>query len=102
MAFPCLGENNWSEIEQSGLADALPASVRLGGISAYYKHVMDVFEAYGFVQQSTRFAELAIRASPSADSIVEALHKKVFRAYLAMGRYEEAYAAMIANPFADL
>jgi nuclear pore complex protein Nup160 len=102
VAFPHAGDNNWSAMEQSGLADALPASVRLGGLSAFYKHVMDVFEAYGFVQQSTRFAELAIRSSPPTDLTVEALHKKVFRAYLAMGTYEEAYAAMIANPFADL
>lgn len=84
------------------MADALPASVRVGGLSAFYRHVMDIFEAYGYVQQATRFAELAIHNSPTTDPTTETLHKKVFRAYVAMGRYEEAYAAMIADPFADL
>lgn len=94
--------NQRAELEQTGLIDALPASVRFGGLFAFYKHVVAIFEAYGFVLQSTRFAELAIRTSPSTDPTVEALHKKIFRAYIAMGKYEEAYAAMIANPFADL
>jgi hypothetical protein len=63
---------------------------------------MDVFEAYGFVQQSTVFAELAVRVLPSTYPTAEDLHGKIFRAYITMGKYEEAYAAMIANPFANL
>lgn len=98
----CPAEGDWVQTDESGLVDVLPASVRWGGLPAFYRHVMDVFEGYGFLQQSTIFAELAIRASPATEPKVEALHKKVFRAYIAMNKYEEAYAAMIANPFADL
>lgn len=74
----------------------------MGGLSAFYRHVMDIFEAYGYVQQATRFAELAIQNSSTTDPTTETLHIKVFRAYVSMGKYEEAYAAMIANPFADM
>lgn len=63
---------------------------------------MNMFDTYGFTQHSTRFAELAIQASPRDDTSLEALHKKVFRAYLSMCKYEEAYNSMIANPFAAL
>lgn len=63
---------------------------------------MDILEAYGFVQQSTLFAELAVRTLPPTYPTAEDLHGKIFRAYIAMEKYEEAYAAMIANPFADL
>jgi hypothetical protein len=63
---------------------------------------MDMFDTHGFPQHSTRFAELAIQASPREDASLEALYKKVFRAYLSMCKYEEAYNSMIANPFAVL
>lgn len=95
-------EPDWAQTDETGLVDVLPGPIRYGGLPAFYHHVMDVFEAYGFVQQSTVFAELAIRALPSTYPTAEDLHKKVFRAYIAMDKYEEAYAAMIANPFADL
>ncbi|KAJ9100006.1 hypothetical protein QFC19_005824 [Naganishia cerealis] len=95
-----LHEPDWAQNDTSGLVDVLPAPVRWGGLSAFYRHVMTMFDAYGLIQYSTRFAELAIQASPSNDAGLEALHRKVFRAYLSMNKYEEAYNSMIANPFA--
>ncbi|KAJ9123234.1 hypothetical protein QFC22_001429 [Naganishia vaughanmartiniae] len=95
-----LHKPDWAHTDTSGLVDVLPVSVRLGGLAAFYRYVMNMFDTYGFTQHSTRFAELAIQASPPADTSLEALYKKVFCAYLSMCKYEEAYNSMIANPFA--
>ncbi|KAJ9107523.1 hypothetical protein QFC21_000980 [Naganishia friedmannii] len=95
-----LHKPDWAKTDTSGLVDVLPVSVRLGGLAAFYRYVMTMFDSYGFTQHSTRFAELAIQASSSNDTSSEALHKKVFRSYLGMSKYEEAYNSMITNPFA--
>jgi len=92
---------SWRNDARSGLPEILPSSMQ-SDLSSYYRHIVDIYEDAGQVPSVIHFAKLAIGAVSSEDPSVEVLWTKVFRAYLALKRYEEAYVSMITNPFADL
>ncbi|KAM0756678.1 hypothetical protein T439DRAFT_309129 [Meredithblackwellia eburnea MCA 4105] len=92
--------------ESSGMSHVLPLSVR-GSLGLYYRHVSSLFAEHGVHSSVVKFATLALDVLEDEDEILRSeatlkeLWFKIFKSNAAMGKYEEAYVALMATPFAD-
>lgn len=71
------------------------------GLSAYYDHLATLFESRSLDEYVVKFAKLAIGYNLETRS-TEYLWEKVFRGYVALQLYEEAYMAMASTPDSSL
>lgn len=84
------------------LASVLPQGIRQGDLASYYRHVSDIFDALHETVPMIQFAQFALQETNSPDDpINEELYGKLFRTYLQLHMYDEAFATMVKNPFID-
>lgn len=65
---------------------------------AFYIHASEMFKGQLLVYYEVLFAQLAISTTP-ANVDNSALWYTVIRGYLDLGRYDDAYAALMATPY---
>ena len=86
------------------MSHVLPVDV-LGSLGKYYRHVVSLFVEHGADAAVVRFARLAIDALQEEGSFDGSASKdlwlKLFRSSASLGRFEEAYTALMAMPHDD-
>ncbi|KZW04416.1 hypothetical protein EXIGLDRAFT_743861 [Exidia glandulosa HHB12029] len=93
-----LGPHHMLTTEDSdALRTVLPQSVRLESEFSYFLHLAAVFEEQGYQQHVIAFNKLAIETATEGVDTND-LWFKVFRGYVALGDFEEAYMALISTP----
>jgi hypothetical protein len=86
--------------DESGLSQVLPIDVA-GNLARYYRHVTNLFASQHVDAAVAHFAELALEEGGFEEAAEKDLWVKLFKAHAGMARWEEAYAALMATPFAD-
>ncbi|KAG8902782.1 hypothetical protein FRB99_004117 [Tulasnella sp. 403] len=85
--------------DRDALSAVLPLQDR--HLVVYYQHVVALFQERSLDGHVITFAKLAIGAHPVPEMTAE-LWDTVFKAYLTLGLYEEAYMTMVSVPHTDL
>jgi len=83
--------------DMQSLRIVLPGTVDHGAEHTYFTHLASLFEEAGWQDHVIKFTKLAIRAMP-ADLDSSELWYKIFRGYVSMGEFEDAYMSLVATP----
>lgn len=79
------------------LRTVLPQSVQLESEFSYFIHLAAVLEEPGYQEHVIAFNKLAIQTA-AAGVDTNDLWFKVFRGYVALGDFEEAYMTLVSTP----
>ncbi|KDQ20617.1 hypothetical protein BOTBODRAFT_626620 [Botryobasidium botryosum FD-172 SS1] len=86
--------------EFQALTTIFPAATEIETVSGYYHHISTLFESLSLHSEVVSFCKLSIDTAPPEDT--KDMWFKVFRGYVELALYEEAYMALIQTPFEDL
>ncbi|KAJ3566967.1 hypothetical protein NP233_g6671 [Leucocoprinus birnbaumii] len=83
--------------DRDALLAVMPSARIFDSTFSFYIHASDMFKNHLLVNYEVLFAQLAIStAPPNADT--SSLWLSVFKGYLDLGRYDDAYATLMATP----
>jgi nuclear pore complex protein Nup160 len=83
--------------DRDALLVVMPSARAFDSAFTFYIHVSEMFKNHLLVYYEVVFAQLAISvAPPNVDT--SSLWYSVIKGYLDLGRYDDAYAALIATP----
>ena len=93
----CLAGDDEHELIDDEDADALVTVLPLDDhhLFVYYRHVADLFAAQSLDAFVITFGKLAVSVS-SQEHLTQDLWDMVFKAYVALGLYEEAYSVIVS------
>lgn len=87
-----------SQEDREALLVVVPSARVFDSPFAFYIHASEMFKNHLLVYYEVRFAQLAIStAPPGVDT--STLWYTVIKGYLDLGRYDDAYAALMATPY---
>ncbi|CAE6454482.1 unnamed protein product [Rhizoctonia solani] len=90
-----------TETDRLGLETVLPPPLSLESACVYYRHVAELFNDACCLTQAIPFWRQAIEDAPP-DLDARGMWSKVFRAYVDLGMWEDAYVVLVSTPYADL
>jgi len=111
-AASAIYDENFELDDQSGLLLMLPETARKS-LTDYYSHVVTLFEPFGADQSVAKFCQLAIDGHQDSfletddggeddqqghQELVLNLSVKLFKAYLRLGLWDDAYQALVSIP----
>lgn len=79
------------------MTGVLPAGGVLSSEFAFYLHAASLFKESGVVKYEVTFTQLALSVAPEVD--VAPLWTGVIRGYIELGRFSDAYAALVSCPY---
>lgn len=85
--------------DTNALERVLPEDIETA--PSYCRHIVQLFEKASLDEYVVRFSERAVDLSPT-DEPTQDLWDKLFKSYVDLGLYEEAYAVMTSVPFRDM
>lgn len=85
--------------DADGLASVIPETLDMNSLHDYYKHVASLLDKDSI--NAITFCHLAIETAPPGEDTKE-LWTKIFRGNVSLGRYEEAYMALVTTPHFSL
>ncbi|KAH7103030.1 nucleoporin Nup120/160-domain-containing protein [Auriculariales sp. MPI-PUGE-AT-0066] len=91
----------WSLEDMQALRVVLPVTVDLSSEYTYLVHLAALFEDAAEQDAVIRFSRLAVEAAPQGVETSD-LWFKIFRGYVALNEYEEAYMTLVATPHQTL
>lgn len=86
-----------SQEDREALLVIMPSARAFDSPFAFYIHASEMFKNHLLVHYEVSFARLAISAAPP-DVDTSALWYTVIKGYLDLGRYDDAYAVLMATP----
>lgn len=97
-----LGEDHGlTEEDAEALAGVLPQAQLFAQDFDFYLHAASLFKSASLVSLEVAFTQLALSESPYEASHSD-LWSTVIQGYTSLGRYEDAYASMVACPYDKL
>ncbi|KAH7343853.1 nucleoporin Nup120/160-domain-containing protein [Rhizoctonia solani] len=90
-----------TQTDQLALESVLPPPLNLESACTYYRHVAELFNDACCLTQAIPFWRQAIDDAPP-DLDARGMWSKVFRAYVDLGMWEDAYVVLVSTPYADL
>jgi hypothetical protein len=83
--------------DREALLDVMPSARVFDSSFTFYIHASEMFKNQLLVYYEVLFAQLAISTAP-ANIDTSSLWYTVIKGYLDLGRYDDAYAALMATP----
>ncbi|CEL59495.1 Nuclear pore complex protein Nup160 OS=Mus musculus GN=Nup160 PE=1 SV=2 [Rhizoctonia solani AG-1 IB] len=87
--------------DQAALETVLPPPLNLESTCTYYRHVAELFNDACCLTQAIPFWRQAIEDAPP-DLDARGMWSKVFRAYVDLAMWEDAYVVLVSTPYTDL
>ncbi|KAI8053729.1 nucleoporin Nup120/160-domain-containing protein [Syncephalis plumigaleata] len=90
-------------VDSAAVAAAMSSSATNSAINGYYTYVAGLFEKQSHYEYASDFYQLALKfhltsSNNKVQSLTAQLYSQLFKCYLALHQYDDAFAAMMQNP----